>query len=186
MKRRLIALAGVIVVAILAVAFVSPVIAAHALVRAAQEGDQAALEHLVDFPAFRQSLKDELSARMAAELRDRHGSDDSALNSLGMLLAPTLVSGAVDAFVTPSAVSAMVREARSPAATVEGQPRADTPADADRVKRSYGFRGLNTFAISLHREDRPEQRLDLLMERRGLYDWKLAAIDLTPVDPDAV
>lgn len=186
MKRRLIALAGVILFALLAVAFVSPVIAAQALVRAAKAGDEAALERLVDFPAFRQSLKDELNARMVAELRGRNSDNDSALNSLGLLLAPTLVSGAVDAFVTPPAVAAMVREARTPATTMEGQPRADTPADEEKVHRSYGFRGLNTFAISLNREDRPDQRLDLLMERRGLFVWKLAAIDLTPVDPDAV
>lgn len=91
---------------------VSPILAARSLVQAAKTGDEQALERQVDFPAFRASLKDELSARMFAEMRkdDRLG----GLSGLGMMLAPTLVSGAVDAFVTPQAISAMVQEGQRP------------------------------------------------------------------------
>lgn len=160
----------------------SPVLTARALTQAAERGDAAALERHVDFPAFRASLGDALTARLAAEMRAR-GQDD-ALSGLGLLLAPSLVSGAVEALVTPQAISAMVRTGRTPA--VDGPPPAEqdraeqggTPPRDDRVRQSWGYRGLNAFAVDLYRQDRPDDRLSLILERRGLFAWKLAAVAL--------
>ena len=60
------ALAGV---ALLAAGFGTPFLTVNSLVAAARGGDEAALERLVDFPAFRESLKDELTARLMTEAR---------------------------------------------------------------------------------------------------------------------
>ena len=73
-----------------------------------------ALERLVDFPAFRESLKTELTARLMAEMRDDPRAADSVLGGLGMLLGPMLVDGAVEALVTPPTIAAMVRNAEAP------------------------------------------------------------------------
>jgi len=157
---------------------VAPVLAARELVAGAEAGDAAGLERRVDFPAFRESLKDELNARLMREMRD---SDDRAGRALAMLFGPALVSGVVDAFVTPEAIAVMVREAEPPSPDLEGSlaaPSPDAGADSDQVRQSYGFRDLNTFTITLTREDRAEAPVVLLMQRRGLLDWKLAGIDL--------
>ena len=37
---------------------------------------------------------------------------------------------------------------------------------------------MNAFAITLTDRDRPDDQLALILERRGLFDWKLAAVDL--------
>lgn len=168
--------AGVLAVAGLWAA--SPIFAAQALVRAGRAGDAAALARLVDFPAFRDSLKDELNARLLAEMRAKTGGD-SALSGLGMLLAPTVVSGAVDALVTPQAIGAMVRSGQAPEAddAVRAEPAPSAP-DGEDVALTYGYRDLNTFAVTLTRPDRPAEPVVLLMERRGMVDWKLAGIDL--------
>ncbi|RZJ16833.1 MAG: DUF2939 domain-containing protein [Brevundimonas sp.] len=165
--------AGALAVAALWAA--APVFAAQSLVRAARAGDQTDLRRLVDFPAFRQSLKDELNAHLVAQMREKTG--DSALSGLGMLLAPTVVSGAVDALITPQAISAMVRtgEAPTPSTVLKDEP---SGADRSEVKLGYGYRDLNTFAVTLTRADRPGEPVVLLMERRGVVDWKLAGIDL--------
>ena len=113
MNQKLIIRLGGAAVAVFVLAYAaSPLLAARSLVQAAKTGNEQALERQVDFPAFRASLKDELSARMVSEMRkdDRLG----GLSGLGMLLAPTLVSGAVDAFVTPQAISLMVQEGKAP------------------------------------------------------------------------
>ena len=170
---------GVVLIALLVVgglyAF-SPILSARALVKAGQTGDAAALERLVDFPAFRLSLKEQLNARMVAELKG----NDAALGGLGMLIGPALISAAVDAFVTPQAVASMVKTAEAPVAEPGEpiKPSTDAPPKADQVHESYGYRDLNTFAVTLTRDDRPNERLDLLMKRRGLFGWKLAAVDL--------
>jgi hypothetical protein len=157
-----------------------PILTVRALIQAAETGDEAALERLVDFPAFRESLKDELTARLMAEadpdLRD------SAMGGLGMMLAPMLVGGAVDALVNAPAVAAMVRTADAPGPTDMARV---APADeeASDIRQSYGYRDLNTFVLSLTDPDRPTETLKLLLKRDGPFGWKLAGVDLPNPPP---
>ena len=182
MNRKLITGLVVAVVGALFVAcFASPFLAVQGLIRAARQGDQAGLERHVDFPAFRASLKDELNARMVGEVRDR-ANGDRGLAALGMLLAPSLVEGAVDSLVTPQAIAAMVRSAERPEPE-QPAPAEDTPAvPKDKVHQAWAYRGVNTFAVTLTREDRPDEAFVLLMRRAGPFSWKLSGVDLTP-DP---
>lgn len=169
------------IVALTVALFASPFLTAQNIVRAARAGDAAALERQVDFPAFRASLKSELNARARLEIRER-AKGDRGLAALGMLLAPSLVEGAVDNFVTPQGVAAMVRSGETP------KPERPTPADdtpaapKDKLHQSWAYRGLNRFAVTLTRDDRPNDELVLILERRGPFSWKLAGVDLTP-DP---
>lgn len=179
MNQKLILRLGGAAVAVFVLAYAaSPILAARSLVQAAKSGDAQALERQVDFPAFRASLKDELSARMVAEMRK--DSRLGGLSSLGMLLAPTLVGGAVDAFVTPQAISMMVREGEAPQPDMaRSEPPTEPKADKTRVRQSWGYRDLDTFAVTLTRDDQPGEQVSLLMKRRNLFGWKLAGIDLS-------
>lgn len=173
---------GVVVVLLTAWA-ASPVLAGQALIRAARTGDERALERLVDFPSLRASLKQEINEELASRFRRDPRVADSGLGGLGLILAPMLMSGAVDAVVTPQGVAAMVRTGEAP------DPANRTPADKadkdhrDDIHQSWGYRGFDTFAITLTRRDDPERHLALLLDRRGLFGWKLAAIDLQTDPP---
>ncbi|WP_396595466.1 DUF2939 domain-containing protein [Brevundimonas sp. R86498] len=164
------------------VAFLAlPLLTVRSLVAAAKTGDEAALERLVDFPAFRESAKTELTARLMSEMREDPRGHDSALGGLGMMLAPMLVGGAVDALVNAPTVAAMVRTAEMPdPAGPDAEPAATTD-EGDDIRQSYGYRDLNTFVLTLTDPDRPNEPLKLLLKRQGLFGWKLAGIDL----PDA-
>jgi hypothetical protein len=179
-----------LIVALLVAYFASPLLAVRALTDAARNGDEAALRERVDFPAFRDSLKDELNAELVARMRADPRSDNPVLSGLGMLLAPSLVSGAVDAFVTPQAVASMVRSAKAPDPMDRPDPsEATTPTTGDRdtVRQSWAYRDLNTFAVTLTNSRHPDRHLALLMARRGLFGWKLAGIDLSaPSGDDAI
>ena len=190
MSKKLIAGLTFAVAAFLVAYFVSPVLAVRGLTAAARTGDEATLRERVDFPAFRASLKEELNAELMVRMRADPRSDNPVLSGLGMLLAPSLVSGAVDAFVTPQAIAAMVRSAKAPDPVARPGPVA--PAEAtesgrDTVHQSWAYRDLDTFAVTLTNDEHPDQHLALLMERRGLFSWKLAGIDLTaPSEDDAI
>ena len=181
MNQKLIIRLGGAAVAVFVLAYAaSPLLAARSLVQAARSGDAAALERQVDFPAFRASLKDELSARMVAEMRK--DSRLGGLSGLGMMLAPTLVSGAVDAFVTPQAIAVMVQEGQGPKpdqAKPEVGPKPQSKPESKKVRQSWGYRDLDTFAVTLTRDDQPDEQVSLLMKRRNLFSWKLAGIDLS-------
>lgn len=182
-RKRIVGAVVVLLLLFAAVWLASPVLTARAVIQAGKDGDEARLEQHVDFPSLRASLKDELGGRLAQEMRDDPRLS-GGLGGLGMLLAPSLVSGAVDALVTPRAVAFMVQEARAPEAADAVRPVEAGPEAARepgrRVRQAWGYRDLNTFAVTLWREDRPDDRLALLLERRGLFGWKLAAVDLTP------
>lgn len=164
------------VVAFCVAYFGSPILAAHQLTRAAETGDRAELERLVDFPSLRSSLKGELREELVDRMRDR-APGGGTLANLGMMLAPGIVSGAVDVLVTPEAVAAMVETGRAPN-PVRQPDRGAGRAERPKLHRAYGYRDLDTFALTLTREDRPEESLALLFSRRALFSWKLAAVDL--------
>lgn len=156
----------------------APIFAGQALIRAAKAGDAAKLEQLVDFPALRTSLKDELSKELVARIGRDPRVADSGLGGLGMMLAPMLLSGAVDTVITPEVLAQMVTTAEAP-----DPSRRDAlePADARSAKdihQAWGYRDMDHFAVTLTDRDHPDQHLALILERRGLFTWKLAAVDL--------
>src|SRR5690606_34736962 len=166
MNRKLIIRLGLAAGAVFVLAYgASPLLAARSLIQAAKTGDERALERQVDFPAFRASLKDELNARMMVEMRKDKRLGDSGLSGLGMLLAPALVGGAVDAFVTPQAIALMVQEGRAPKPEIK---REEPKSENKRVRQSWGYRDLDTFAVILTRDDQPDEQVSLLMKRRNL------------------
>lgn len=180
MKGLFKGLIGLALIAFVIAYFGSPFLTVRALVAAAEAGDEAALERLVDFPAFRDSLKDELTARLMAEAEADPRIRGSGLGGLGMILGPMLVGGAVDALVTAPTIATMVRTADVP----DPMNRDEEPAPAEdagnELAQTYGYRDLNTFALGLSRQDRPNQRLKLLLTRQGLFDWRLTGLDLPP------
>ena len=180
MKRKpLIAAVAVVAGLFLIAYFASPLLAVQGLVSAAKAGDESALERKVDFPALRQSMKNEMNARLVAEMRKDLGEHDRALGGLGMLLAPSFISSAVDTLITPKAVAAMVTEAREPRASdAIGQSKPKPQTSDDKVKRSYSYRDLDTFVVTLRDAAHPDDRLNLLMERHAVFGWKLAGLEL--------
>lgn len=182
MRKLMIGVAGLAIVLLLGAWALSPVFAMQALTRAAEQGDEAALERLVDFPAVRQSLKDELNARMMAEMRSGAAAVDPALAGIGMLLGPAIVSGAIDAVITPQGVATMVRTAEAPEPRdVLNRPRASPGPTEENVRKSWTYRGANRVEVRLTKTDRPDQPLILNMDRHGLFGWRLVEIDLPEV-----
>lgn len=170
---------GVSALVLLILFVITPWLAVNGLIQAARAGDAAGLERRVDFPAFRDSLKTELNARMRAELREELAGEDRALASLGMILAPQVVDTAVDAFVTPEAIASMVQTAEAPGDEDGATEPPTTGDEGGDIRQSYGFRDPDTFVVTLTDPDRPGRSLDLLMERRNLVQWKLAGVDLS-------
>jgi hypothetical protein len=98
MNKGLLTGTGVAVLAAFSLVWAaSPVFAGQALIRAAKAGDEARLEQLVDFPALRQSMKDEFNAELVARMRRDPRVVESGLGGIGLMLAPMLLAGAVDA-----------------------------------------------------------------------------------------
>lgn len=182
MKRVLGWFLGLAIIVLTGTYAASPIFAAKALIKAAETGDQQTLERLVDFPALRDSLKSEARDIMAEEMRRRTGIGGDLVAGIGSALAPQIVEGAVDALVTPEAVTAMVADARTPGIPdprPEGRlGRRPPERGTDDIHQAWGYRNLDLFAVTLTRKDRPDRQLVLLMDRRGLFEWKLSGVEI--------
>lgn len=179
MSKKLLTGVALAAVVLFAAAWgLAPIFTGQALIRAAKAGDARKLEQLVDFPALRTSLKDELSKELIARMGRDPRVAASGLGGLGMMLAPMILSGAIDTAVTPEVLAQMVTTAEAPDPTraAPSEP-ADERSDKD-IHQAWGYRDLNHFAVTLTDRDHPDQHLALILERRGLFRWQLAAIDL--------
>lgn len=157
---------------------VAPVFAGQALIRAAKAGDARKLEQLVDFPALRDSMKEELNEEFVRRVGQDPRLAEKGLGGLGMMLAPMILSGAVDTVVTPEVLAQMVTTAEAPDLAASGPSEPGDEKDDRDIHQSWGYRDLNHFAVTLTDRDQPDQHLALILERRGLFSWQLAAVDL--------
>jgi hypothetical protein len=187
------ALGGMAVLAAV-LSFVSPILAFRHLESAAKSGDRDALEAAIDFPAVRQSFKDQISAMIVDRVRNDPGLRGNIFAGIGALLLPAIADRIVDSVVTPDAISGMILRAKfSPN---KSSTRRSAPAKPPSVGMSYGYMSVDRFRVRLFQRDDPraEASIAFIMEREGLISWKLARIELpqdvlfppSPITPEAV
>jgi hypothetical protein len=170
---------------------ISPFQAFASLAEAARVGDRGKLEALVDFPAVRQSLKQQLNTRLSTALSSDRALSQGPFGALGALLGPTVVDQVVDAAVTPDGVAAIVRSGRAPLADVAvGKTALPPPAEVAppataeaaptaKKKTRFAYSDLNHVRATTLSSDTAKTPLTWVLERRGL-GWKLVRIELPP------
>ncbi len=163
-------------VAVAVAAYSSPYYALHQIKSALAERNADALAEHVDFPALRASVKTQLEAGMARSIAATAGSDNP-LAALGQSIASAMLGKMVDTMVSPAGVVALVnKSAVSPQADVN--TNADAPADGAQKKAEYsaGYAGVNTFVVRA--KDGNAQEGALVLQRHGVWDWKLSSIEI--------
>lgn len=177
MKKITIA-AAVAAIAIAATAYASPYYALRQIKTALAERNADALAAHVDFPALRASVKTQLEASMARSIEATAGSGNP-LAALGQSIASAMLGKMVDTMVSPAGVVALVnKSAVSPQADADG----GAPADGAQKKAAYsaGYAGVNTFVVRA--KDGNARDGALVLQRHGLWDWKLSSIEIaTPL-----
>ena len=174
MKKITIA-AAVAAIAIAATAYASPYYALHQIKTAVAARDAEALASHVDFPALRDSVKTQLEANMSSSIAAVAGSDNP-FAALGQSIAGAMLGKMVDAMVSPAGVVALVNKS-----AVSPQAQADdgAPAEGKQAKADYaaGYAGLNTFIVRAKEGDKEG---GLVLQRHGIWGWKLSGIELAP------
>lgn len=176
MRRALIAAFAVVVVALLAFYVASPYYAFHELTRAAKTGDRDGLADAVDFPAVREDFKAQLNAALLAKMGGDAGLKNNPLAAIGMLIAPAIVDRMIDVVITPDGIAQMVTEAHMPRPGQTARPQGDNP----HVSTHSAYASLDRFKVTAVDDAKPTESLVFVMERRGLFGWKLVRIELPP------
>ena len=180
MNRVLGVLVVLVLVAAAAAYVASPLYAFHQLEQAAESGDRERLEAMVDFPAVREDLKRQVDSRATKLARTAKGVGYPIAAVIGALGA-ALGDRAIDKLVTPDAISAMIRFGETPrqrhrqAAAKDGDDLQTGPHGA-RVRG--GYLSPDRFRFRVSPAAAPDRGVDLILERHGLFSWKLEAIEL--------
>jgi hypothetical protein len=150
--------------------YFTPHLAVKRLQEAARAGDHQALARLVDFPAVRASVKEEVREAVSGEF----GEERSPLASFGAALAGMVVEPLVDSFVTPEGIASAVRGERPSL----GSGKKRVKREARDLAATRGYEGSDAFVVHFRDWDDGGERMALVMRRHGIAEWKLAAIRL--------
>lgn len=203
-RPLIVTLIVVVVIAALGFAYASPYIALNNLKRAADARDVQTVNQYVDFPALRESLKQQVVGLLTRRLGER--SNGNPLVALGAMIGAALIGPLVDAYATPDGVAALLNgmpprgapgerppappaannspdatgTSRAPASGVVGEPAANNaapPQPPQPPQTTAGYRGLNEFAVT-YQHGAGDARYSEIFQREGVFTWKLAAINL--------
>lgn len=153
--------------------FASPSWTLKAMRDAAAAHDERALSVHVDYPALRESLKDNVMRRITTDGRGAEG-----LGAIGAQVANAIAGPLIDAAVTPQGVEAMFRVetaqerlARTPDTSGGQLPKLPQAKDQPVIERQ----GLSAFTV----RGRDPGSARLIFRRDGL-GWRLSGIDPPP------
>lgn len=152
--------------------FGSPYYAVHSLRNAALEADTDKLETSVDFPSVRESLKSQLSASLMSHMQSDPKMKDNPFAGLGTLMVPAIVDRAIETFVTPDGIAALIR-GQKPNETAKIKENPD-------IEARSGYISADRFRVRLRNKARNEDGPSLIFERRGFASWKLIKVQLPP------
>ncbi|MEA3082907.1 MAG: hypothetical protein QOC89_604 [Paraburkholderia sp.] len=105
-RPLIVTLIVIAVIAALGFGYASPYMALNNLKRAADARDAQTVNEYVDFPALRESLKQQVTGLLSRRL-DAHGGGNP-LAAIGAMIGVALIGPLVDAYATPDGVAALL------------------------------------------------------------------------------
>ncbi|MFM0671966.1 DUF2939 domain-containing protein [Paraburkholderia sediminicola] len=202
-RPLIVTLIVIVVIAALGFAYASPYIALNNLKRAADARDAQTVNQYVDFPALRESLKEQVAGLLTRRLGAH--SNGNPLAAIGAMIGVALIGPLVDAYATPDGVAALLNgmpprgdpserppvppAASNPpdAAATAPAPAAPAPGNAANAnanatppqppQTTAAYRGLNEFVVT-YEHGAGDARYSAIFQREGVFTWKLAAVNL--------
>jgi hypothetical protein len=201
-RPLIVTLIVIAVIAALGFGYASPYMALNNLKRAADARDTQTVNEYVDFPALRESLKQQVTGLLTRRL-DAHG-NGNPFAAIGAMIGVALIGPLVDAYATPDGVAALLNGMPprgnpgerppvppAPAAPAPAEPApsvagntANGPANSENSatppqppQTTAGYRGLNEFVVTFQ-HGAGDARYSAILRREGLFTWKLAAVNL--------
>jgi hypothetical protein len=172
MKKGLIAVAVLVVLALAAYA-VSPFFYVSSLKGAFLAGDSAKLANLIDFPALRDSLKEQVATILTQQTKESSDSNQSPFAALTAFVGPAFLNRAVDMYCTPDAIADFVKKNDQAQSKTRSFIKIPGPSDLDWSKlKNFSFTGPISFRIGT-------DHITLFARLEG-FAWKVYRLEVSP------
>ncbi len=173
MNRKIVLIGSVIGLALLVfvIYFVTrPSAAFEQLHEAIAKQDRNAMNRLIDFPNFRESIK--------LKLRDELGASAANIKNplalVGVMLAEKLMDPLVDILVSPGGIAAIMAGHK-----MRDMPRGRLPTGEQEVSNAAlqfvgTWDGPSRYAVAV--TSKGNQTVTLVLHRHSLFEWRLAEL----------
>jgi len=152
--------------------FGSPYWAAHDLSEALKAGDADRIEADVDVSAVKDNLKSQLTSAYMRKMQSDPDMKGNPFAALGALIVPAIIDKAIDAYITPDGLAAIMKGQKP------GDAQGDNSNRAVHYTSDEEYIGLNRFRVNNMNKQSGHKGPSLLFERRGVFSWKLIKIEL--------
>lgn len=178
-KGKIITVVGVVLFAIYVAA--APYITVHQMKSAAKNHDGEALSEYIDFPSVRQSLKDQMNAKLIKDMATDEKMKDNPLADLGVAFAGIMVDKMVEAYVTPAGVTQLMSgEKPKPAEAIGAGSSSGRKIFSDA---SMSYESLNKFVVNVKGGTNEDGKF--ILRRHGI-GWKLTEIIIPLVNVERI
>jgi len=172
MKKGLIVVAVLVILA-LAAYVVSPFFYISSLKSAFLAGDSSKLADLVDFPALRDSLKQEVATILTQQTKESSDSKQSPFAALTAFVGPVFLNRAVDMYCTPEAIAGFVKKNNQAQSNTPSFVKIPGPSDLDWSKlKNFSFTSPTSFRIGTN-------HITLFARLEG-FGWKVYRLEVSP------
>ena len=173
MKKTLPVVLAVLVILAVAGYVVSPFFYISSLKGAFLAADSNKLADLVDFPALRDSLKEQLTTLFTQQAKESSDSKQSAFAALTAFVGPAFLNRAVDMYCTPDAIAGFVKKNNQAQSNTQSFIKIPGASDLDWSKlKNFSFTGPTSFRIGT-------DHITLFARLEGL-GWKVYRMEVSP------
>jgi hypothetical protein len=164
--------------------FATPYLTLRAIHSAVEQRDTRALAGHFDFPVLKESLKSGLRSKITERLARTHHNDPygNALGAAGVQLAVQAIDPLLDAAITPEGV-ALLLQGRTGASEKRDSGRAGGRSpdplaflSSQPMQTVTGYKGFDTFTITLVEQDSGKEFISFLLKRHGIATWKVSGV----------
>ena len=152
----------------------APFITVHQMKTAAANHDGAALSEHVDFPALRQSLKDQMNVFLGKKMA-KEVAKGNALAALAGMFGGVIVEKMVDNYVTPTGITQLMEGQKPEGDGIGNASTQQAPSDP-LSNASMGYESFSKFSVVTNNGE-PGKETRFVLRRSGI-SWKLTEIVL--------
>jgi Protein of unknown function (DUF2939) len=176
MDKKNLIIAGIASTGIMAIAgvgtYFSPYLTINNLKNATANRNADALSQEIDFPSFRMSIKENVTAQVIKQMTET-GIEAAKASPESV---EKIVSPMVDKIVTPEGLENLMQD-KLPGAKID---LSNLERDLARSEVKMGYESFDRFVVHITNKTDRTKDVSLILKRDGL-SWKLAKIDISKV-----
>lgn len=132
--------------------------------------DQNAMNRLIDFPSFRESIKLKLRDELAASA----ATSKSPMAILGAVLAEKFMEPLIDILVTPGGIAAIIAGHKMRDMSKNPPPTNRQDISNASLQFTAAWEGPSRYAVTV--SNKGNQTVILVLHRYSLFEWRLAEL----------